>query len=58
MPRLRQKDRERAVGMVQDRMTHQAVAGPFNVSRITISGLRLLDQVVYGQCHQPLLYGS
>ena len=26
MPRLRQNDRERAVGMVQAGMTHQAVA--------------------------------
>jgi transposase len=37
MPRLRQNDRERAVGMVQTGMTHQAVADHFNVSRITIS---------------------
>ena len=39
MPRLRQKDHERAVGMVQAGMTHQAVAAHFNVSRITISRL-------------------
>ena len=39
MPRLRRIDRERAVGMVQARMTHQAVADHYNVSRITISRL-------------------
>jgi hypothetical protein len=39
MPRLRQNDRERAVGMVQTGMTHQAVADHFNVPRITISRL-------------------
>jgi hypothetical protein len=31
MPRLRQNDRERAVGMVQAGMIHQAVANHFNV---------------------------
>jgi len=31
MPRLRQNDRERAMGMVQAGMTHQAVADHFNV---------------------------
>jgi transposase len=36
---LRQNDRERAVGMVQAGMTHQAVADHFNVSRITIARL-------------------
>jgi transposase len=41
MPRLRQNDRERAVGMVQAGMTHQAVADHFNVSRITISRLMI-----------------
>ena len=41
MPRLRQNDRERAVGMVQAGMTHQAVADHFNVSRITISRLTI-----------------
>jgi transposase len=40
MPRLRQNDRERAVGIVQPGMTHQAVADHSNVSRITI--LRLM----------------
>ena len=39
MPRLRQNDRERAVGMAG--MTHQAVADHFNVSRITISRLMI-----------------
>ena len=39
MPRLRQNDHERAVGMVQAGMTHQAVADHFNLSRITISRL-------------------
>ena len=40
MPRLRQNDRERSVGMVQAGMTHQAVADHhFNVSGITISRL-------------------
>ena len=33
MPRLRQNDRERAVGIVQ---AHQAIPDDFNVSRITI----------------------
>ena len=41
MPRLRQNDCERAVGMVQAGMTHQAVADHFNVSRITISRLMI-----------------
>jgi hypothetical protein len=41
MPRLHQNDRERAVGMVQAGMTHQAVADYFNVSRITISRLMI-----------------
>ena len=41
MPRLRQNDRERAVGMVQAGMTHQAVTDHFNVSRITISMLMI-----------------
>ena len=41
MPRLRQNDRERAVGMVQAGMTHQAVADHFNVSKITIPRLMI-----------------
>jgi transposase len=41
MPRLRQNDRERAVGMAQAGMTHQAVADHFNVSRITSSRLMI-----------------
>ena len=41
MPWLRQKDRERAVGIVQAGMTHQAVADYLNVSRITISRLMI-----------------
>jgi transposase len=41
MPRLRQNDRERALGMVQAGMTHQAVADHFNVSRMTISRLMI-----------------
>jgi len=41
MPRLRQNDREQAVGMVQAGMTHQAAADHFNVSRITISRLKV-----------------
>ena len=41
MPRLRQNDREREVGMVQAGMTHQAVVDHFNVSRITISRLMI-----------------
>ena len=39
--RLRQNDRERAVGMVQAGTTHQAVADHFNVSRITISRIMI-----------------
>jgi hypothetical protein len=39
MPRLHQNDRERAVGMVQAGITHQAVEDHFNVSRITIARL-------------------
>ena len=41
MPRLHQNDRERAVGMVQTAMAHQAVANHFNVSRITIFRLMI-----------------
>jgi transposase len=41
MPRLRQNDRERAVGMLHAGMTHQGVADHFNVSRITISRLMI-----------------
>jgi hypothetical protein len=40
MPRLRQNDRKRAVGIVQAGMAHQAFPDDFNVSRITI--LRLM----------------
>jgi hypothetical protein len=35
MSRLRQDDRERAVGMVQAGLTQQAVADHFNVSKVT-----------------------
>jgi hypothetical protein len=38
---LRQNDHERAVGMVQAGITHQAVADHFNVYRITISRLMI-----------------
>jgi hypothetical protein len=71
-PRLRQNDRERAVGMVQAGMTHQAVADHFNVSRITdFTILHLsrcytlyvsLDVVTsyavcrYGVCHSSYLF--
>ena len=41
MPRLRQNDRERAVGMVEAGMTHQAVSDHFNVSRIAIARLMI-----------------
>ena len=41
MPWLRQNDCERAVSLVQAGMTHQAVAGHFNVSRITFSMLMI-----------------
>ena len=41
MPRLRQNDRERTVGLVQAGMTHQAIADHFNVYRITISRLMI-----------------
>jgi len=41
MSRLRQNDRERAVGMVQAGMIHQAVADHFNVSNITIPRLKI-----------------
>ena len=41
MSRLRQNDRERAVGMVQAGIVHQAVTDHFNVSRITISRLMI-----------------
>jgi hypothetical protein len=39
--RLRQNDHERAMGMVQAGITHQAVTDHFNVSRITISRLMI-----------------
>ena len=41
MPRLRQNDCERAVGMDQVGITRQAVADHFNVFRITISRLMI-----------------
>jgi hypothetical protein len=41
MPRLRQNDRERAVGMVQVGMTHQAVAYHFKAFRLTFSRLMI-----------------
>ena len=41
MPRLHQNDRERAMGMGQAGMTHQAVTNHFDVSRITISRLMI-----------------
>jgi len=41
MPRLRQNDLERAMGMVQVGVIHQVVANHFNVSRITISRLMI-----------------
>jgi DNA-binding transcriptional regulator LsrR (DeoR family) len=41
MPRLRQNDHERAVGIGQAGMTQQAVADHFNVSRINISMLMI-----------------
>ena len=41
MPRLHQNDREQAVGIVKNGMTHQAVADHFNVFRITISRLMI-----------------
>ena len=41
MSRFRQNDRERAVGIVQAGMSHQAVADHYNVSRITISRLMI-----------------
>ena len=41
MPRLRQYDCERAVGMVQAGMARQAIADDFNMSRITISRLMI-----------------
>ena len=41
IPRLRQDDRERAVGMAQAGMTYQAVTDHFNVSKITISRLMI-----------------
>ena len=39
--RLRQNDRELAVGMVQAGLTHKAVTDHFNVSRIAISKLMI-----------------
>lgn len=41
IPWFRQNDRERTVGIVQAGMTHQVVADHFNMSRITISRLRI-----------------
>jgi transposase len=41
MPRRRQNDHERAVGIVQTGITRQVVADHFNVSRITISRLMI-----------------
>jgi transposase len=53
MPRLRQNDRERAMGMVQAGMTHQAVADHFNVSRITISRLMICLRQTGGTNDRP-----
>ena len=44
MSRLRQNDRQQAMGMVQAGMTHKAVADHFNVSRMTISRLMVRFQ--------------
>jgi hypothetical protein len=41
MPRLRQNDRERSVGMIQAGKTHQAVADHFTVSTLTTSRLMI-----------------
>ncbi|VDH89894.1 Hypothetical predicted protein, partial [Mytilus galloprovincialis] len=38
MPRLRQHERDRAVGMVQANMRHIDVANNFGVSKLTITG--------------------
>ena len=43
MPRLRQNERDRAVGMVQAGMRHIDVAAHFGVSRLTI--VRLMSRV-------------
>ena len=40
MPRLRQNERERAIGMLAAGMTPVQVANSFNVSRITIARLK------------------
>ena len=41
MPRLRQNEREQAVGMVRAGMTHADVANQFNVDRTTIARLMI-----------------
>jgi putative AlgH/UPF0301 family transcriptional regulator len=41
MQRLCQHDRTRAMGMIQDEMTHQVVADHFNVSRQTRSRIMI-----------------
>jgi transposase len=53
MPRHRQNDRERAVGMVQAGMTHQTGVDHFNVSRITISRLMIRLRQTGTTNHRP-----
>ena len=53
MPRLCQNNRERAMGMAQVGMTHQAAAYPFNVSRITIWRLIIRLRQTYSTYDRP-----
>jgi transposase len=57
MRRLRQNDRERAVGMFQAGMTHQAVADHFNVSRVTISRLMIRLRQTGRTTNRPVTAG-
>ena len=59
MPRLHHNDSERVVGMVQAGMTHQAVTGHFNVSRIILVFCVMLNRSLFvlflGHCINNLI---
>jgi hypothetical protein len=46
MPRLRQNDRERSVGMIQAGKTHQAVADHFTDGKLTFRNFSVMEQDV------------
>ena len=54
MPRLRQSERERAIGMLAAGMTQVQVANHFNVSKMTIARLRLVLEILAQQIIAPI----